>query len=99
MRLYKMSSHVFLEVFEEDAVLFVADRNEMLSINHAAAELFGMAQNAAGEKTFTRAEFFDFLLDNYQMSKLEAEQRMRAVLGFCLQRGIVQKNTTQFSRS
>ena len=39
MQHYRLSPHVFLEVFPEAAVMLVADRNSMVKTNHAAARL------------------------------------------------------------
>ncbi len=38
---YQISPHIYLEYFEEDAVLLVADQDFMVTVNHAGAQLRG----------------------------------------------------------
>jgi hypothetical protein len=86
---YQLSPHVFLEVFDDDAVLLIADRDVMVSVNHAAAQLFECASSVVGRKTFSREDCVDFLLGNFSLGRAEAEAKARSVLGFSLRRGIV----------
>ena len=41
---YQLSPHVYLESFDEDAVLLIADQDYMITVNHAGAQLFKQAQ-------------------------------------------------------
>ena len=48
MHYYQISPHIYLEYFEEDAVLLVADQDFMVTVNHAGAQLFEQAQEVSG---------------------------------------------------
>ncbi len=39
MNCYQLSPHVFIERFDEDAVMLVADRDVMVTVDHVAARL------------------------------------------------------------
>lgn len=93
MHCYQISPHIYLEHFDEDAVLLVADRDVIVTVNHAAAQLFTQAQTIAGRSVFSRSDCVHFLLDNYELSNLDAEKKMRSVLGFGLKQGLILKKT------
>lgn len=93
MCFYQLSSHVYLESFDEDAVLLIADHDVMVTVNHAAAQLFMQAQESVGNSVFTRSDCVSFLLDHYELTKLAAEQKMRSLLGFGLKQCLVLKKT------
>lgn len=91
MQQYQLSPHVFLELFTDDAVLLVADRNIMVTINHAAARIYELASATANDKTFTRSDLLNFLLDNFDVSQTQAELQLRSLLCFGLRHGVVYK--------
>ena len=64
----------------------------MVTINHAAARIYELASTTADDKTFTRSDLLNFLLDNYEVSKTEAELQLRSLLCFGLRHGVVYKN-------
>lgn len=99
MQHYQLSPHVFLEVFTDDAVMLVADRHIMVKINHAAAQLYGLASDVTKDKLFTRDDILNFLLDNYDISRNEAESQLRSLLGFGLRHGVVYKRVSGLLRN
>ena len=92
MNYYQLSPHVFIEFFDEDAVMLVADRDVMVTVNQMAAQIFQHAREMVGNETFNRSACVDFLLENYQLSGQEAAGQMRSMLGFGLRQGLVLKN-------
>ncbi len=48
MNCYQLSPHVFIELFDEDAVMLVADRDVMVTVNQAAAQIFQQAREMVG---------------------------------------------------
>ena len=86
---YQISPHVYLESFDKDAVLLVADRDMMVTVNHAAAQLFKQAQELFGNSMFSRSDCVTFLLDHYELTRLDAEQQMSSLLGFSLKQGVI----------
>ena len=91
MHCYQISPHVYLESFVEDAVLLIADQDFMITVNHAGAHLFKQVQEAIGNGPFSRADCVNFLLDNYELTTLEAEKKMRSIIGFGLMYDVVVK--------
>ena len=97
MQHYRLSPHVFLEVFPEAAVMLVADRNIMVKINHAAARVYELASAAAQGNSFTRQDARNFLMDHYQLTSVEAASQLRSLLGFGLRNGVVEKRLSSRS--
>ena len=91
MKHYRLSPNVHIELFEEEAILFVADEDVMVTVNEAGAELFEAAHGALKNLPFTRSECRDFLLDNYDLSMEEAEHEAVSLLSFGLRNRIVVK--------
>ena len=83
MNYYQLSPHVLIEFFDEDAVILVADRDVIMTVNQMAAQIFQHARQVVGNETFNRSACVDFLLENYQLSGQEAAG---------LRQGIILKN-------
>lgn len=92
MNCYQLSPHVVIEFFDADAVMLVADRDVIVTVNQMAAQIFQRAREMLGYETFSRSACVDFLLENYQLSGQEAAGQMRSLLGFGLKQGLVLKN-------
>lgn len=88
---YQLSPHVYLESFDEDAVLLIADHDYMITVNHAGAQLFEQAQEAVGDGLFSRSDCVNFLLKHYELTTIEAEGKMRSIIGFGLRQYVVFK--------
>lgn len=98
MHCYQLSANVYLETFKDEAVLLVADRDVMITVNHAAAQLFECARESIGANEFGRSDCVRFLSENYDVSVREAEEQMRSILGFGLkQRMILKKPILRYS--
>ena len=91
MHCYRIPSHVFIEFFDEDAVMLVADQDLMVTVNHAAAKLFEQASLHFAGGSFNRIDCVSFLLQNFQIDQTHAEQQARSLLGFALRHGLVEK--------
>ena len=91
MHCYQLSPNVYLEIFKQDAVLLLAARDVMVTVNHAAAQLYECARESVGDSDFSRVDCVRFLLENYDMSERDAEVQMRSILGFGLKQRLVLK--------
>ena len=91
MKHYRLSPNVHVELFDEEAIFFVADRDVMVTVNQAAAELYEAAQHSLKHQPFTRSECRDFLLENYDLSAEEAEEEALSLLSFGLRNRVVVK--------
>ena len=91
MRNYLLSKDVFIEKFDDEAILFVANRDVMLTVNPAAAELFETAHAVLADRSFSRGECTDFLLDTYEITAEQAQRQTLSLLSFGLRNRIVIK--------
>lgn len=89
MHLYHLSPHVFLELFAEDAILLIAERDLMVTVNLAAARLFEQARELIGDRPFSRSDCRDFLLEQYELDEVQAEHQTRSILGFSLRQKLI----------
>lgn len=71
--------------------MLIADRDLLVTVNHEAAQIFEQAREVFGREDFNRPACVDFLLENYQMSRREAERQTRSMLVFGLRQGLVLK--------
>jgi hypothetical protein len=91
VHLYQFSPHIYIETFDEESVLLVADRDFMVTVNSAGEELFKSAKASLGNSFFSRSDCIDFLLDQYDLAPHEAEKQMRSLLGFGLKQYLLAK--------
>lgn len=73
--------------------MLVADQDLMVTVNHAAANLFEQASLQSAGRSFQRSEWVNFLLQNFQLDRMNAERQARSILGFALRHGLVEKRT------
>jgi hypothetical protein len=74
MNTYRIALRVYVEMFDEDAVLLVADQDVMVTVDHSAVDLFNLALEAFGSRNFSRSESVDLLLQNFEMTVSEAQK-------------------------
>ena len=94
MNCYQLSPHVFIEKFDEDAIMLVADRDVMVTVNYAAAQIFKQALETVASETFSRSDCVNHLLQFYDLTGSEAAAQMRSLLGFALRHRMVLKRCT-----
>ena len=94
MNCYQLSPHVFIERFDEEAVMLVADRDVMVTVNYAAAQIFEQARETVDYGTFSRSDCVNHLLQFYDLTRNEAEAQTRSLLGFALKHRMVLKRCT-----
>lgn len=86
---YRISPHVYLETFDAHAVLLVADRDVVITVNLAAARLFTEGSAAVDGGPFSRSDFTDFLLAHFDMGRAAAVTQARALLAYGLRHGLL----------
>ena len=89
MRLFRLSPRAYLERFEAEALLLVADRNRLLTVNVAAAELLTEASRTFGVSPFTVQQGGDWLAGVYQLDARDCRAKVRELLAFALRQGLV----------
>jgi hypothetical protein len=89
MRHFRLSSRVYLERFDADALLLVADRQLLLTVDAASAELFTEAARTFGDRPFTAQQGGDWLADGFDLSAQECRDKIRELLAFGLKYGLV----------
>ena len=91
MRLFRLSPLVCLERFDADALLLVADRDRLLTVNAAAADLYTEAAQAFGNRQFSLEEGVGWLADHYDLSAQQCRVKARELLAFGLKQGLVRR--------
>lgn len=89
MRHYRLSPHVYVETFTDEAVLFIAGRAKLITVNRAAAELYQLFHDSCCDRAFSRDECRRFLTENYDLATTEAEAEADRLLGFALKQRII----------
>mgnify|MGYP001827086001 CR=1 FL=1 len=82
MNAYRIAPRVYVEMFEEDAVLLVADQDVMVTVDHSAVHLFNLALEAFGSRVFSRSECVDLLLQHFEMTVSEAQKKVSTLIAF-----------------
>jgi hypothetical protein len=91
MDCYRFSPDVFVEHFDDDAILFLAHRDLMFTVNHAAGLLYETARSVVGGRPFSRRDCTDFLVENYELPIEEACRQANSLLSFGLRHRILVK--------
>ncbi len=71
--------------------MLIANRDVMVTVNHAAAALFEQASLLPEGRFFNRSDCLNFLLQNFDLNRADAERQTRSILGFALRHGLVVK--------
>ena len=91
MRCYHFSPDVYVERFDDDVILFLADRDLMLTVNLAAGELYETARSVIGDRSFSHHDCMTFLIDTYVLTEEESRRQTRSILTFGLRHRILVK--------
>ncbi len=91
MHRYAFSPEVYVEQFDDDAILLLANRDLMLTVNLAASQLYQAARAVLGDQTFSRCDCTAFLIENYDLPSAEARRQTRVLLACGLRHRILVK--------
>jgi hypothetical protein len=91
MRRYLLSPSVYLERFDAEALLLVADWNRLLTINPGAADLFELSSAEFRARDFTSADLTAWLCRHYDLPVAECRSKSRELLAFALKHHIVER--------
>ena len=86
---YRFSSPLYLEWFDDEALLLVADRDLLLTVNRAAGELFEALAEAFAGRPLTLADGIAWLGENYDLATAACRVEARALLAFALKHRLV----------
>lgn len=86
---YRFSLDLAIERFADEAILFVAARDELITINQAAADLFEAAVAAFAGRSFGLSEAMVWFASTYDMAAGEVDLKLRPLLVFAVRHGIV----------
>ncbi|MDT8440769.1 MAG: hypothetical protein RQ723_03805 [Desulfuromonadales bacterium] len=88
---YRLNPRVYVEMFDDAAILFIADREMLVTVNRAAAELYQLFRSSCTGRPFSRQDCRQFLATNYELSVERAMSETARLLGFALRHRIVQR--------
>jgi hypothetical protein len=86
---YRFSPDLAIERFADEAILFVAARDELITINLAAADLFEAAVAAFADCSFGLSEAMVWFATTYDLAAGEVDLKLRPLLVFAVRHGIV----------
>ena len=86
---YRFSPDLAIERFADEAILFVAARDELITINQAAADLFEAAVAAFADRSFGLLEAMVWFASTYDLAAGEVDLKLRPLLVFAVRHGIV----------
>lgn len=92
---FRLSPKIYLERFDDGALLLVADRDRLLSVNLAAAELFDEVSRTFASKSFTLEQGCAWLASQYELRPGECLARARGLLAFGLRQGLVWRDRSE----
>jgi hypothetical protein len=86
---YRFSPDLAIERFADEAILFVAARDELITINQAAADLFEAAVAAFAGRSFDCKAAIEWFAYTYDLTVDDVNSKLRPLLAFAVRHGIV----------
>jgi len=90
MKSYRFASALYLEWFADEALLLVAKRDLLLTMNRAGGILFEELAAVFAGRSFTVAEGEDWLGDHYELATTSCRKQARSLLAFALKHHLVE---------
>ena len=91
-RWYVFADGLCLERFDGEALLLVAARHRLLTINAAAADLFDLAVQCFGSRPFSLQQGCDWLAGEYALDAQACRVKVRELLTFGLRYGLLRQS-------
>jgi hypothetical protein len=88
---YALATGLYLERFDGEALLLVADRHRLLTVNAAAADLFALAAQSFGSRPFSLQQGCDWLAGEYALDVQACRAKARELLAFGLKHGLLHR--------
>lgn len=89
MKRYRLSPALYLEWFDDDALLLVGERDLLLTLNRPGGELFEVAAEALAGRPFTLADGISRLGEHYDLTAPACRAQARMLLAFALRHRLV----------
>lgn len=84
---YRLSPDLAVERFGEQALVLLADHDQILTVNRAAADILALLEQRSG--VFTVEELAALLTDHYEMTAQEAAERAARLIASWERYGIL----------
>lgn len=89
--LYRLVPDLAFEMFDNQAIIFLAGRDLLLTVNRAAAVILELVQNRFAEEHFTSTELAAQLEGQYHLSRAESLAEARKIIAFSIKHGIINR--------
>ena len=86
---YRFSPDLGIERFADEAILFVAGRDALITINQAAADLFAEAWTAFADRSFNLKAAVVWFACTYDLTLEDVNSKLRPLLAFAVRYGII----------
>ena len=88
---YQFSSDLAIERFAEEAILFIAERDALITVNCGGADLFEAAVMAFADRSFGREEATAWFVNTFDLPTEDMQLKVLPLLAFAVRHGIVVK--------
>ena len=90
---YRFSPDLAIERFDEEAILFVAERDALITVNRGAADLFEAMAGAFYGRTFDRSEAAAWFESTFDLPPEDVPAKLLPMLAFAVRQGILKVET------
>ena len=84
MKTYRLATELYLEWFDDEALLLVAECDLLLTLNRAGGVLFEALSATFFGRFFTLQDGSDWLGENYELTAAACRKQARSLLAFAL---------------
>jgi hypothetical protein len=92
---YRFAPDLAIERFDEEAILFVAERDALITINRGAADLFEAMADAFYGRTFDRREAAAWFERTFDLPPEDVQAKLLPVLAFAFRNRIIFKTSVR----
>ena len=89
--LYRLVPDLAFEIFDDQAIIFLAGQDFLLTVNSAAALILELVQNTFAGEHFTSMELAAQLEGRYHLSQAESLAESRKIIAFSIKHGIISR--------
>lgn len=86
--LYSVVTDILVEDFDEKAIIFLASRDLLITVNRAAGRLLELILETFSARQFSLEELSHLLQEKYDMAAVDANKEAEGILSYSLRLGI-----------
>jgi len=91
MKTYCIASDLALELFKDEAVVLLARKKSLITLDKPAAGLLTLIKETFSSKSFSLLNLRELLTQHYDLTANKAEKEIRKILASWLEYGIISR--------